>query len=167
MNYAAFDEMANGTLAQRDGEDEQTYMERVLREVTRNDGFCGPDTPCSIYRINDMLAPEFAACSAADKTLTLSLPVREWMLNPVGTLHGGLMSTMMDMSMGLLSRYYRRTNEVSTVNLTVNYLRAVRPGGTVTAAVRAEKAGRRVIFQTGMLRTGDGKIVLTAAGTFM
>lgn len=167
MNYAAFEQMENGSLMRQPGEAEQAYMERILREVTRNDGFCGADTPCSIHRINDMLAPELASCGAADRTLTLTFTVRDWMLNPKGTLHGGIMATMLDMSMGLLSRYYRLTNEVSTVNLTVNYLRAVRPGCAVTAAVQAEKVGRRVIFQTGMLRTGDGKIVLTAAGTFM
>ena len=166
MNYAAFDEMANGTLAQRDGEDEQTYMERVLREVTRNDGFCGPDTPCSIYRINDMLAPEFAACSAADKTLTLSLPVREWMLNPVGTLHGGLMSTMMDMSMGVLTRYLRQTGKVSTVSLSVNFLWPVQPGETVFVRAEVQKLGRRVAFLQAQI-LADGKAAATAAATFM
>lgn len=166
MNYAAFDEMANGTLAQRSGEDEQTYMERVLREVTRNDGFCGPDTPCSIYRINDMLAPEFAACSAADKTLTLSLPVREWMLNPVGTLHGGLMSTMMDMSMGILTRYLRQTGKVSTVSLSVNFLRPVQPGETVFVRAEVQKLGRRVAFLQAQVCSG-GKTAASATATFM
>ena len=166
MNYAAFEEMADGTLARRDGEDEQSYMERVLREVTRNDGFCGPDTPCSIYRINDMLAPELAACSAADKSLTLSVSVREWMLNPVGTLHGGIMSTMLDMSMGMLTRYLRQTGKVSTVSLAVNFLRPVQPGEKVFLHAEVQKLGRRVAFLQAQI-LADGKTAAAASATFM
>ena len=162
MNYAAFAELANGTLARRGGEDEQSYMERVLREVTRNDGFCGPDTPCSIYRINDMLAPELAACSAADKSLT----VREWMLNPVGTLHGGIMSTMLDMSMGMLTRCLRQTGKVSTVSLSVNFLRPVQPGEKVFIRAEVQKLGRRVAFLQAQILT-DGKTAAAASAAFM
>lgn len=166
MNYAAFEELENGTLTRRTDEPEQAYMERIFREVCRSDGFCGPDTPCSIHRINDMLAPEFAACSAEEQSLTLSLTVREWMLNPRGTLHGGIMSTMLDMAMGMLTRYYRKTNLVSTVSLSVNYLRPVQPGEQVAIRAEVQKLGRRVLFMQAQLRSG-GKTAASATATFM
>ena len=64
MNYAAFERMQTGALSRLENEPEQDYMTRVFREICRCDGFCGPDTPCSEHRINDMLAPTLIACSA-------------------------------------------------------------------------------------------------------
>ena len=115
MNYAAFERMQTGALSRLENEPEQDYMTRVFREICRCDGFCGPDTPCSEHRINDMLAPTLIACSAEEQTLELSFHVRGWMCNPKGTLHGGMMATMMDMTMGMHTRYCPKTNTLSTV----------------------------------------------------
>ena len=57
-------------------------MARVFREICRCDGVCGPDIPCGENGINDLLSPSLAACSAEEKTLTLTFPLRSWMLNP-------------------------------------------------------------------------------------
>ena len=166
MNYAAFEELENGAMARRENEPEQAYMERVFREACRSDGFCGPDTPCSVHRINDMLAPEFVSCSAEEQSLTLSLKVREWMLNPKGTLHGGIMSTMLDMTMGMLVRCYRKSNQVSTVSLSLNYLRAIHPDETVCLHAEVQKLGQRVAFVQAQLRSGE-RIAVMATATFI
>ena len=47
-------------------------MARVFREICRCDGVCGPDIPCGENGINDLLSPSLAACSAEEKTLTLT-----------------------------------------------------------------------------------------------
>ena len=57
-------------------------MARVFREICRCDGVCGPDIPCGENGINDLLSPSLAACSAEEKTLTLTFPLRSWMPNP-------------------------------------------------------------------------------------
>ena len=145
MNYAAFERMQTGALSRLENEPEQDYMTRVFREICRCDGFCGPDTTCSEHRINDMLAPTLIACSAEEQTLELSFHVRGWMCNPKGTLHGGMMATMMDMTMGMLTRFCRKTNAVSTVSLSLNYLRPVREGA-VSVRAHIRKAGRAVVF---------------------
>ena len=64
-------------------------MERIFRVA------CGPaeggqDRP---VRVNDMLEPEFVSCSAEEQTLELRFPLNEWMLNPMGTMHGGIIAT--------------------------------------------------------------------------
>lgn len=166
MNYAAFEELENGTMARRGNEPEQAYMERVFREGCRSDGFCGPDTPCSVHRINDMLAPEFVSCSAEEQSITLSLKVREWMLNPKGTLHGGIMSTMLDMTMGMLTRFIRKTNDVSTVSLSLDYLRPVHEG-VVMVSAHIRKAGRSVVFVEADLTDERSRLCTSAIATFM
>lgn len=75
------------------------------------------------------------------KTLTLTFPLRSWMLNPKGMLHGGIMTTMLDMAMGMLARYERKANLVSTVSLSVDFLRPVR-ADTATVSAHVRKAGR-------------------------
>ena len=50
-------------------------MARVFREICRCDGVCGPDIPCGENGINDLLSPSLAACSAEEKTLTLTFPL--------------------------------------------------------------------------------------------
>ena len=68
MNYAAFERMQTGALSRLENEPEQDYMTRVFREICRCDGFCGPDTPCSEHRINDMTRtdPDRLQCGGAD-----------------------------------------------------------------------------------------------------
>ena len=166
MNYAAFEHMETGSLARLEEEPEQTYMTRVFREICRSDGFCGPDTPCSEHRINDMLSPSFSACSAEEKTLTLTFPLRDWMLNPKGTLHGGIMSTMLDMTMGMLTRYERKTNLVSTVSLSVDFLRPVRADSAAVCA-HIRKAGRTIVFAEARLTDPQGRLCANAQATFM
>ena len=116
--------------------------------------------------INDLLSPSLAACSAEEKTLTLTFPLRSWMLNPKGTLHGGIMTTMLDMAMGMLARYERKANLVSTVSLSVDFLRPVRADtGTVSAHVR--KARRAVVFTEAKLTDPQGRLCADAQATFM
>ena len=166
MNYAAFERMQTGALSRLENEPEQDYMTRVFREICRCDGFCGPDTPCSEHRINDMLAPTLIACSAEEQTLGLSFHVRGWMCNPKGTLHGGMMATMMDMTMGMLTRFCRKTNAVSTVSLSLNYLRPVREGA-VSVCAHIRKAGRTVVFAEAELTDEQGRLCADAIATFM
>ena len=166
MNYAAFERMQTGALSRLEYEPEQDYMTRVFREICRCDGFCGPDTPCSEHRINDMLAPTLIACSAEEQTLELSFHVRGWMCNPKGTLHGRIMATMMDMTMGMLTRFCRKTNAVSTVSLSLNYLRPVREGA-VSVRAHIRKAGRAVVFAEAELTDEQGRLCADAIATFM
>ena len=69
-------------------------MERVLTAA-----FAPGEEKNSIL---EMLEAEFAGCDAANQTLDAEFPVRDWELNPSGTLQGGLLTSMMDMVMRLL-----------------------------------------------------------------
>ena len=166
MNYKAFEHMETGGFARLADEPEQAYMARVFREICRCDGVCGPDIPCGENGINDLLSPSLAACSAEEKTLTLSFPLRSWMLNPKGTLHGGIMTTMLDMAMGMLARYERKANLVSTVSLSVDFLRPVR-ADTATVSAHVRKAGRAVVFTEAKLTDPQERLCADAQATFM
>ena len=78
MNYTAFEQMQISPLVRQKEEPAQDYMERIFRVA------CGPaeDGQDRPVRVNDMLEPEFVACSAEQQTLELGFPLNEGMLNP-------------------------------------------------------------------------------------
>src|ERR671917_777698 len=73
-----------------------------------------------------------------DGSARIAFEVREEHLNPAGTLHGGVLATLVDTAMGQAVRTTTGEGEVpATSQLTVTYLRPGKPGGlVVTAAVR-------------------------------
>lgn len=160
MDYTIF---TPDQTARESGESEQAHMQRVLREA------CGQSLHEKLSEpgICDLLAPEFVSCDAEGQSVTLAVTVKPWMLNPKATLHGGMMAAMLDTAMGLLVRYYGKTLEVSTISLSVNYLRPAHNGERLLVTARADKRGQRVIFTGGEIALPDGKKIATATASFM
>ena len=77
--------------------------------------------------------------TADDGTARLSLHVTEDHFNPAGTLHGGVLATLVDTAMGAAVRSTSADSDVpATSQLTITYLRPGAPGPvTVTARVRS------------------------------
>jgi len=69
MNYAVFSQAETELTAPLSPEEAQARMERILR------GACAQTDGGT--RINEMLAPEFAACSAAEQTAALRFSLRQ------------------------------------------------------------------------------------------
>ena len=159
MNYDAFNALTREAIAAMDTEQRQAHMEHVLREA------CQIDT--AHPRILDKMAPEFISCDAQAMQAEIRFFVEDWMCNVKGTLHGGIIATMLDNSMGLLTRaFYGNSDKISTINLSLSYLRPVLPGKSVTATVRIEKPGRNIVFLYATLTTQEGKPAAAASGTF-
>lgn len=160
MDYTIFNPEQT---AREGGESEQAHMERVLRDACEKP----PHEALSEPGICDLLEPEFYACSAESQSVTLAVTVKPWMLNPKATLHGGMMAAMLDTAMGLLVRYYSEKLDVSTIGLSVNYLRPAHNGERLLVTARADKRGRRVIFTGGEIALPDGRKIATATASFM
>lgn len=142
MNYAIFRQMQEGVYAKGSGETEQAYMERIFRAACEGGTQNLNEASC----LNDLVIPEFVCCSAEEKTLCLRFQPRPWQLNPIGTLHGGMIATAIDITFGMLSRYYTQSSRVVTVELDVNYMRAIQKEDTYLVRVKATKVGRQVKF---------------------
>jgi uncharacterized protein (TIGR00369 family) len=86
-------------------------------------------------------------------------------LNPAGTLHGGVLATLVDTAMGLAVRSTTGEEEVpATSQLTVTYLRPGTPGPlTVTAQVRTR--GEHLTVCDADVEQ-DGKDLVHAVATF-
>ena len=85
--------------------------------------------------------------------------------NPMGTLHGGVYCDLADAAMGFA---YAATlverESFTTVELKINFLRAVRKG-TLTAEAKVVKAGSTLGYVECDVTDQNGKLVAKAAST--
>src|SRR3954462_3935770 len=102
---------------------------------------------------------------ADDGAATLGFEVREEHLNPAGTLHGGVVATLVDTAMGQAVRTTTGEDEVpATSQLTVTYLRPGTPGRvSVRAAVRTR--GEHLTVCEAEVEQ-DGRAIAHAVATF-
>ena len=162
MNYEHFSRMEDGTLCKAENETEQAFMERVLTAVINE------DSEELHSRLNNMLNPRFLACSAQDRSLSVLFSTEEWMLNPNGTLHGGISSTAVDVVMSVMARFYMKKRTTVTVQLNTNFLKVVHRGEDFIVHVTADHTGRRCVMTHGHITVGDSdKPVITATGVLM
>ena len=84
-------------------------------------------------------------------------------LNPHGSVHGGVIATMIDVAMGTAVASGGGQSPV-TVSLTVTYLEPGRPG-RLEASARMRKRGKRLtVVEAEVLQEGD--VVADALATF-
>lgn len=102
---------------------------------------------------------------ADDGSARIRFEAREEHLNPAGTLHGGVLATLVDTAMGTAVRTATGDGDVpATSQLTVTYLRPGRPGAVeVTARVRT-KGEHLTVCEADVEQ--DGTAVAHAVATF-
>ena len=85
--------------------------------------------------------------------------------NPMGTLHGGVYCDLADAAMGYAYAATLAEGEsFTTVELKINFLRAVRKG-TLTAEAKIVKAGSTLGYVECDVKDEAGKLVARAAST--
>jgi uncharacterized protein (TIGR00369 family) len=89
-------------------------------------------------------------------------------LNPIGIIHGGLLSTLLDSVLGCaVHTTLPAGTGYTSIELKVSFLRAVAPGDELTAHGWVVKPGRRVAFAEATLTGPDGKLAATANSSLL
>ncbi len=91
--------------------------------------------------------------------LTLEFVVRPDMANPLGALHGGVQTAIMDDVIGLTVATLERPNFFVTLTLNVDYLGSVRVGETFFAQARIIREGQRIINAQCELVSAAGDLI--------
>ena len=118
--------------------------------------------------IYSLLHPHFLRCNYEEKTLTVYFNVKDWALNPEGTMHGGLISTVFDGTFGSLCHYWGKQRYITTVSLSTTFLKPVRAGDTLVVTAKATSIGRTLMSMTAEGWIHDGSLLAaTAYTTFM
>jgi len=85
--------------------------------------------------------------------------VREDMTNPMGVLHGGIASTILDDVVGTMVYALGRDFAYTSVNLNCDFLHAARLGDVITANAKVVRAGKNIIHVEGLITNAEGKII--------
>lgn len=91
----------------------------------------------------------------------------ERMMNPIGTVHGGIAATLLDSCLGCAVHTTLDAGQAyTTVQLNVHYLRAMQPGaGAVRATGTVLHRGRKQATAEAKLVGPDGKLIAHATTT--
>jgi uncharacterized protein (TIGR00369 family) len=117
--------------------------------------------------LNGRLKAELASYDDASQELTLRYPLQSWQVNGLGTLHGGMVNTMMDLTMSMAVYCYSRQTIPPTISMTTNYLRPVPMEESVLIRARVTSLGKRnATAYCEAIVPATGKIACTAIGTY-
>ena len=111
----------------------------------------------------------FDIVSVSPGTATFSVVPHESQYNPIGTIHGGLMCTILDSVAGCAGQTtLPKGMGYTSLEIKVNYLRPVlKTSGKLTAVGTVTKPGRRAAFVDAIVTDESGKLVATASSTLL
>ncbi|GAA0897049.1 PaaI family thioesterase [Pseudonocardia zijingensis] len=96
------------------------------------------------------------------RTCTVVLPYAGHLCNPQGSVHGGVLATVMDVSMGHLCHRFLST--AVTVEMNLRFFRPLTGHGRCTAELL--NAGRKLVHLQSRLTDDAGRLVAFAAGSW-
>ncbi|WP_215240399.1 PaaI family thioesterase [Dyadobacter helix] len=91
--------------------------------------------------------------------MSVQFEVRKDMSNPMGVLHGGMASTILDDVVGTMVYALGRELAYTSVNLNCDFLHAARVGDIITAHSKVVRAGKNIIHVEGQIVGEDHKII--------
>lgn len=119
-------------------------------------------------RVENMMAVEFIGFSDDRKSLTLSFPVLEWELNPLGIMHGGIITAAFDNTYGSYTHCIAENKFITTVNISTSFLKPVNLDDSLIITVKANSIGKTIISMTGEgYLKSSGILAATSSATFM
>jgi uncharacterized protein (TIGR00369 family) len=96
------------------------------------------------------------------QSCTVVLPHAAHLANPQGSMHGGIIGTAMDISMGHLCHRYLST--AMTIEMQLRFFRPLT--GTGTAVGRLLKPGRRIVHLESRMTDQEGRLVAHGVGSW-
>ena len=98
-------------------------------------------------------------------TAQLSLPIERHLTNSLGSVHGGVIMSLLDVALCTAARtLHPESQGVITINLSTSFIGAG-GGARLLAEARVLKDGRSMSFVEGEAQNADGSIVAKAIGT--
>jgi len=127
-----------------------TILEKLQRHLGKE---WGPQAPAVTRWLGGVLR------HVEEGALTLEFTVRPDLANPLGALHGGIQTAIMDDVIGFTVATLARPNFFVTLNLYVDYLGSVRVGEIFLAQGRVVRQGKRIINACCDLVTPAGNLI--------
>jgi uncharacterized protein (TIGR00369 family) len=109
----------------------------------------------------------FRLVSIGEDEARVELEVEQQHLQPLGTIHGGIVATLIDTAT-YWAAFLVLPEDTGLVNvdLKLNYLRPVN-GGLLIAEGRCLRAGRTISYAEAYVKSGDGRLIAHGSSTLM
>lgn len=106
--------------------------------------------------------------SVDKNSVEFEFTVRKEMTNPVGMLHGGVTSSMIDDCIGVNFMILGLENFYPTINLSVDFFNSASENDTVLVRTELIKLGKTVInFNAVVINQNNGKLVAKASSNLV
>lgn len=105
-----------------------------------------------------------AEISYMPESCIVEIPVHDFLYNPQGSLHGGIIAFALDVSMGHLIHHTTGRPGI-TLEMKIQYIRPAL-SGRVRCEGRFLKRGRTVSYLESRMTDADGKLVAAATSTW-
>ncbi len=99
---------------------------------------------------------------AKEGEVTVRFTVRQEMTNPVGTIHGGMISLMCDEVIGMTCFSLYNEYHFTSINLVVDFLSAAREGDILDVCAKVIRKGRTIINLECTVTNETGKLIAKA-----
>ena len=105
--------------------------------------------------------------STEEGRAVVSLQAEEWHLNASGTVHGGVVATLIDVAMAeALNTMTEEDEQPFTIEVKVNYMEPAQQG-TLTATAQVRKGSKRAtIVEAEVVQEDSDGVVALASGTY-
>ncbi len=115
--------------------------------------------------VNGKLEPRYTDTDYYEGTVTIKFTVKEWELNRVGILHGGITSTMLDHTAGT-AIFGFVGHWCPTVDMDIRFISQAVLGDTLTCVGRVIHCGERFVTAEAVLTNDtNGRLVATCMTT--
>jgi acyl-CoA thioesterase len=98
-----------------------------------------------------------------EQATSVTLPYAEFLCNPQGSVHGGVLSTVMDISMGHLCHRYLST--AVTIEMQMRFFRPV--NGDCRAEGRLIRPGKRIVHLESRLYDDADRLAASGTGSWL
>lgn len=117
--------------------------------------------------INAMMEMEVVSLDISKKQIVLSFPVKKWQLNPAQHMHGGMISTAMDITMGCVSYIFNEADFTPTIQMSVNFAKGVNTEEQLLIEGYCDHGGSRIVQARAIAHVvGKEGVVATANGSY-
>lgn len=117
------------------------------------------------YPLMDWLKPN--VLEVEEGYVKMSFKAEPYMLNPLGILHGGIVSTILDELMGAVSFTLARPNGFVTINMNVDFLSPAKLDEVVWAEGAVVRAGKTVLHVKAELYNTENKLLAKATSNMI
>lgn len=116
--------------------------------------------------INNRMTYDVVECNHEAQMLTLRFETTDWMMNPGGVVHGGMLSTMFDIAMGVATLGLSGSF-TQTVNLSISFLSPAPNHDHMLVTAHATRVGKTYVQLTAEGYSEKTRVLCaTATGIF-